>query len=170
MHSVQLTKGLFRNFSAAFFVFFAAAAGTLGPFGPIFFSVFLNCLDSRHCFVISRGRPRREHAVPFAKIVQPIGLCFMHVEVKLFKVDIELDFRILFNFFKGQLAAKACVDAVDKADKDFGGHSEKLRKLLFAACILRVVCGKNFFVCFSLRLKIAVPKPAKLRLACVSIY
>lgn len=28
MHSVQLTKGLFRNFSAAFFVFFAAAAGT----------------------------------------------------------------------------------------------------------------------------------------------
>ena len=28
MHSVQLTKGLFRNFSAAFFVFFAAAART----------------------------------------------------------------------------------------------------------------------------------------------
>ncbi len=28
MHSVQLTKGLFRNFSAAFFVFFAASART----------------------------------------------------------------------------------------------------------------------------------------------
>ena len=36
----------------------------------------------------------------------------MHVEVKLFKVDIELDFRILFNFFKGQFAAKACIDAI----------------------------------------------------------
>lgn len=169
MHSVQLTKGLFRNFSAAFFVFFAAAAGTRIIRTDFLFGVSeLFGFTPLFCYLAAAFR--RKHAVPFAKIVQPIGLCFMHVEVKLFKVDIELDFRILFNFFKGQLAAKACVDAVDKADKDFGGHSEKLRKLLFAACILRFVCGKNFFVCFSLRLKIAVPKPAKLRLACVSIY
>ena len=91
MHSVQLTKGLLRNFSAAFFVFFAAAAGTriirtdflfgvseLFGFAPLF------------CYLAAAFR--REHAVPFAQIVQPIGLCFMHVEVKLFKVDVDINF------------------------------------------------------------------------------
>ena len=68
MHSVQLTKGLFRNFSAAFFVFFAAAAGTRIIRTDFLFGVSeLFGFTPLFCYLAAAFR--RKHAVPFAKIV-----------------------------------------------------------------------------------------------------
>ena len=135
MRPVQLAKGLFCNFSAAFFVFFAAAAGTR-IIRTDFLFVVSELFGFAPLFCYLAAAFRREHAVPFAKIIQPIGLCFMHVEIKLFKVNIELDFRILFNFFKGQLTAKACVDAVAGIPKNCASSSS--RPAYSALCAERI--------------------------------
>ena len=91
-------------------------------------------------------------------MIKPIRLCIQHVEIKLFKINIQRNNGAAFQAFKIKRLFKARIDTIQEADEGDLVHAESFRKPAELARVRLCMVCKDFFVIFGFERKVIVPE------------